>query len=361
MPPAARANGQATPTPTTPAAGGQRTTPDPGQREALQREALPAGSGTIDEPDESTEVEDTLEAFRQLSGEAENAPQPRELAPEPVDEFQPGPDDQGFPDPTAAPTPTEPPIEAREAPQPAPPAVEQPPAGVQPVAPAAPTVAPAPAQPETDPQTVFQEMSRQLDENLGAFQTALADRVYTISDKDLDDLQTDPKKVYAQMMARVHINAVSSVMRTVAQQMPVVVSGMLRAHAQNQAAEGRFWDSYPQLNRTDPRQRQLVGQIARTVRALNPQMTEADMVRLTGTQAVVMLGLQGQPGAVPPAQPQAAPQMPGRRVRQTPAAYQPAAARAQPAAPQAPRRNQWDVMAQLMQYDNQGVFDPSSG
>ena len=92
---------------------------------------------------------------------------------------------------------------------------------------------------------------------------------------------------------------------------------------------------------------------------MNPNMSEADMVRMTGAQAVVMLGLQGAPVARAP-QPPPPPQMPGRRVRQTPAPYQPAAARAQGGPPQGRQnRNQWDVMAQLMQYDNQGMFDPN--
>src|SRR5215831_956123 len=231
MPPAARPNGQGTPTQTTPQGGPTRTEP---QREALDRSQLPAGSGEIDAPDETGEVEETLEAFRQLSGEAETQPQPREPAPEPVDEYQPGPEDEGFPDPLAAPTADAPPVEAREAPQPGqPPATAQPPEA-QPAVPQAPVPPPAPAA-EPDPQVTFQTLSQQLDENLGAFQNVLAERVYQISDKDLDDLQTEPKKVYSQMMARVHINAVSSVMRTVAQQMPVVVAGMLRAHTMNQA------------------------------------------------------------------------------------------------------------------------------
>jgi hypothetical protein len=326
---------------------------------AIPRDQLPAGSGTIDEPDETSEVEETLEAFRQLSGEAENAPaQPPPAASDPEqDEYAPVPEDEGFSLPLGEPTAEAPPVEAREAPQPGQPPVEQQPPEVQPVPPQAAPAAPAPAA-EPDPQATFTELSRQLDENLGAFQQALADRVYTISDKDLDELQTNPKAVYAQMMARVHINAVSSVMRTVAQQMPVVVAGMLQAQARNSEAEGRFWSAYPQLNKGDPNVRQLVGRIARTVRAMNPNMPEGDMVRMTGAQAIVMMGLQGQ-AAPRAAQPPAPPQMPGRRVRQAPAPYQPAAARTQGGTPQRPNRNQWDVMAQLMQYDNQGMFDPN--
>lgn len=327
---------------------------------AIPRDQLPAGSGQIDEPDSGSEIEETLEAFRQLSGEAEDAPpaQPPQGASDPEqDDYAPVPEDEGFTVPLGEPTAEAPPVEAREAPQPGQPPVEQQPPEVQPAAPMAPPQAAAPVPQEPDPQTTFNELSRQLDENLGAFQNALAERVYTISDKDLDELQTNPKAVYAQMMAKVHINAVSSVMRTVAQQMPVVVAGMLQAQARNSEAEGRFWAAYPQLNKGDPHQRQLVGRIARTVRAMNPNMPEADMVRMTGAQAVVMLGLQGAPVARAPQAPPP-PQMPGRRVRQAPAPYQPAAAKTQGGTPQQrSNRNQWDVMAQLMQYDNQGVFD----
>ena len=328
-------------------------------RPPIPRDELPAGSGTIDEGDPQDEIQETLEAFRQLSGEAEaegQAPPPATEDPG-QDEFVPAPGDEGFADPLREPTPEPPPVEAREAPQPVPPQEAPVPTEAQLAVPTAPPQPGAPAQQEPDPYQTFHSLSQQLDENLGAFQSALADRVYTISDKDLDDLQTDPKRVYAQMMARVHINAVSSVMRTVAQQMPVVVSGMLRAHSANTEAEGRFWQQYPQLNKTDPNVRQLVGRIARTVRAMNPQMAETDMVRMTGAQAIVMLGLQGAPTAAPRAAPP--PQMPGRQVRTTPAAYQPAAAKAQGGTPQRSSRNQWDVMAQLMQYDNQGVFDPN--
>lgn len=328
-------------------------------RPAIPRDELPAGSGTIDEPDSTSEVEETLEAFRQLSGEAENAPPPERAQPDPEgDEYSPVPGDEGFSLPEGEPTAEPPVVESREAPQPETSPQAPVPPEAQPVQPAAAQPPLPPPAPEPDPQVTFNELSRQLDENLGAFQNALAERVYQISDKELDELQTNPKQVYAQMMARVHINAVSSVMRTVAQQMPVVVSGMLRAHTMNQAAEGRFWDSYPQLNKGDPNVRQLVGRIARTVRAMNPQMAEADMVRMTGAQAVVMLGLHGAPAAARPTAPPP-PQMPGRQVRRTQPAYQPAAAKAQGGTPQRANRNQWDVMAQLMQYDNQGMFDPN--
>jgi hypothetical protein len=345
---------------TTPAGGRQTTTDLAAVRAAIPRESLPPGSGEIDAPDEVDEVEETLEAFRQLNGEAEDGPPSRDpgesVAEGDDDVLQVSPDDQfsvpGLEETPAAPA-AAPTVEA-----------PQPPVETQPEAtPTAPQVAPtatAPSPQGEAPEVTFQQTAQLLDANIADIQKRLAEQVYTISDKDLDELQSDPKKVYARMMAQVHINAVSSVMRTIAQQMPVVVSGMLRAQELNSQAQDRFWGAFPQLNKSDPQHRQLVGTIAKNIRATNPNLSEADAIRFTGAQAVVMLGLQGAPAAQPPAR-RAAPQMPGRQVRQTQPAYSPAAARASPGAPgTAPKRNQWDLMSSLIQLDNQGRFDPAS-
>jgi hypothetical protein len=352
-----------TPTRTTPAAGARATVE---AREPIDRDALPPGSGEIDPP-EAEDLEETLEAFRQLGGSAEDAaPAPAADAaaggndPGDEDDYQADPGDEGFAfpgseqpvegqeqEPVVAQQPT---VEPAQQPEPV---VAQPAAGTQPAA------APAVAQAAPEQPVTFQSLSEGLEQNLSVIRDKLASDVYTVSDKQLEELATDPKKVYSQMMANVHMNAVSSVMRVVASNLPNVVMGMMKAQQRNAEAENRFWKQFPGLDRTNPQHRSTVATVAQNVRAMNPQMAEADMVRFTAAQAAVMLGVAGVPVQPQPNARPRAPQMPGRQVRQTPQAYS-AAGSKQPgarAAP-APARNQWDLMTSLIQMGDQGRFDP---
>lgn len=356
---APRAAAQARQT-TTPAAGPTTTDDLPADRRA----ALPPGDGELDAPDDNEEIEQTLEAFRQLSGEGQDIAPRVAIEPDPADPDyeQPVPGEEdgiSFPQEVVPPgTTAQPTVEATPV-APVAPAAE--PVEQQPTA-APSTVAPqAPAPAESRPEAIFAEMAQGLQQHEAVFRDRLAAEAYALTDKDIDELNTDPKSAFAKMAARVHVNAVSSVMRTMAQQMPVVVMGMLKAVKANDEAQDRFWSAYPNLNKNDPQHKQMVSNIARNVRTLNPNMSEADMVRYTGAQALVMLGL---PQVAPAAQQQRprAPSMPGRQVRQTATPYAPAGAKT--TGGQAPNgqanRNQWDLMSSLIEMDNRGVFDPRS-
>jgi len=316
----------------------------------------------VDEPDPVDEVEETLEAFRQMSGATEGSsaaesgrdPQDDSYDPEVAQEGDfpfPG---QERPPEVAAPE-EEVVVEPPQTPTAPAEGTQAPPVAAQPAA-----TAPQPPLPTgtqvPSPEVTFRELASQLDANLGQITDVLATQVYNVSDKDLDDLQSNPKAVYGRMMARVHVNAVSSVMRTLAQQIPVVVHGMMQAVRANDQAEGRFWNQYPQLDRNNPQHRQTVATIARNVRAMNPTMSEGDMVRFTGAQAAVMLGVAGT--AAPPRRP-GPPSMPGRQVRQVAPSYSAAGTRAQAGPPGIPQRGQWDLMTSLIQMENAGRFDPT--
>lgn len=355
-------NGQ-TPTRTTPAAGPRQTVE---ARESIPRDQLPAGSGEIDPP-EAEDLEDTLEAFRQLGGSAEDVAPAANVAEgggsDPGDEddsYQADLGDEGFTFPGS-----EQPVEGQEqepvvAQQPTEQPAQQPePTVAQPVPGTAPAA--APSAPQAQPEQVsFQSLSEGLEQNLNVIRDRLASEVYTVSDRQLEELATDPKKVYAHMMANVHMNAVSSVMRVVASNLPNVVMGMMKAQQRNAEAENRFWKQFPGLDRTNSQHRQTVATIAQNVRATNPQMAEADMVRFTAAQAAVMLGVAGVPITPQSNGRPRAPQMPGRQVRQTPQAYSAAGAKQPGARTAPPSRNQWDLMTSLIQMGDQGRFDPPS-
>lgn len=347
-------NGQ-TPRQTTPAAG-PKPTGDPSERAPIDRSSLPPGSGELDAPNEGEEIEQTLEAFRELSGAEYQAPpiEDRQQDPGDEDDFQAAPGDEGFTFPGSEPV--------QEVVEGEPGGTQPPPAEpLQPAAPVqtqqAPGTAPAaaPAVSTAQPEVSFQDLSAGLEQNLEAMLPVLA-KSYVPSDADMELLATDPKAAYSKMSARVHLNAVSSVMRVVAQQLPVVVNGMMQAVQRNQEAENRFWNQFPSMDRSNPTHRSTVAAVARNVRAMNPNMAEAEMVRFTAYTAAAMLGLPLTAAQPQPAR-RAAPQMPGRQVRQTPPAYS-AAGSKQPGSRISPtQRNPWDVMASLIQMGDQGRFD----
>lgn len=217
-----------------------------------------------------------------------------------------------------------------------------------------------PQPPAARPDQVFNEIAVELGKAMPAIEQALAERDYAIDEKEWERLQElEPRQVYSLLQARVHARAVNSMMRVMAEQLPVVVNGLVRAHVANSRAVERFWTAYPQLNRKE--HGPVVRQMSQTMRALNPQMDEASLSRLVAFNAMLQLGIS--PQAVPPAPNSngaGAPvqiSQPGRQVRQVSAPYTPAGIGTAPASPAPPRRSQWDVMAETIEADDAGYFD----
>lgn len=190
---------------------------------------------------------------------------------------------------------------------------------------------------------------------------ALAEQVYPVSTEDVDAFLSGDGTKISQALARVHVNAVGSMMRVVSQQMPVWVSNMLQAHAKSRELEDSFWNANPHLDRT--KHKNIVLTAARAYRQMNPNASVDEMNQMVGAMAAVAakVVLPGNTAPQPTVQPNpAAPEVrtPGPRVRQAPAAFQPVGN-----APVASRgvknngNNAWSDLAFILQADQAGKLD----
>lgn len=243
-----------------------------------------------------------------------------------------------------------------------PPPVETPPVGTQPGAPAAtvaaetppPTVVAPPvpqssqaaqATPAANPEEVFQQLSTIIAQQKPAIVEAVAAGSYQLSQADVEAIQTEPEKILPRLMAQVHVNAVQAVMAHVAQQIGPTVMAHVQVSNRHRELEDSFYAQWPGLNRAV--HGELVTQVGRNYRAMNPNATVEEFTRFVGAQALAMAG-----GGVV-----AAPTVPAKVQR--PPAFTPAAPGrvAQPPAPARAQQNEWERFSEIIDADERGVFE----
>ena len=192
-----------------------------------------------------------------------------------------------------------------------------------------------------------------------AFVDALAKDAYAISDADMDAFLSGDSSKVSQALARVHVNAVGSVMKVVSQYMPIWVGNMLRVHQASSEREAQFWSAAPYLDKT--KHHALALTAARTVRQFNPNMESGEMNRMVAAMVAAAAGVQVTGAPSNPQQMHQTPQgvrTPGRVVRRTSPAFQPAGMQSiSGAAPPARSDNVWSNMADIVKADDSGLFD----
>lgn len=270
----------------------------------------------------------------------------------------------------------QPPVPAAQAAvPPAQTAVAQPPPVTTPTVPVAAAPSPAPAVSATqpsqsppgqtpavagvEPTSSFDDLAEQLTKQQETFVKALAGSQYKLTPEDVEAFHENPGEVIAKVAAQVQVATTASVMKVFAQQLPVVVNGLIQARNANQKHEDDFWNANPTLDRTA--HRQLAGQIMTNVRSHSPNMDTPTFIKTVGQ---IVAGLAGvQPGAVRPnggvsPQPQPRVSTPGPVVRQTGGAFVPGGAMgAPPSAHPAPLKGEWERLADLYQADESGAFE----
>lgn len=279
--------------------------------------------------------------------------------------------------PTSQPVPAaQSPVQSAETPAPtAPTATEPQPAVTTPTAPvvaaAPPPVAPSAPQPSQqappaggEPTLSLSQIAEELDKQQAKFVEALAGSQYKLSDEDINNFMEKPGEVIAKVAAQVQVATTKSVMKVFAEQLPVVVNGLIQARTQHQQAEDSFWSANPGLDRT--KHKDLVLQVSRNVRQMNPQMPADQFIKMVGAISAGMAGVQNaapprQNGAAPGVnrlQPQAQVSTPGPVVRQTGGAFVPGGAMgAPPSAHPAPQLSGWEALTELYLADERGEFD----
>ena len=207
-----------------------------------------------------------------------------------------------------------------------------------------PTAPPAPS--PNAPEEAFRVLSDAITRERPAIIDAVAAGQYQLTNEELTLVATEPEKVLPTLMARVHVNAVQGVLTHVAQQLPAVVGGMIKAQQMQADLENKFYSAWPQLDRT--KHDNVVRHLAATYRQMNPSASFEDITRIVGAQALFAAGIAPQ-AAVTPAAP-AAPV-----TRQVP--FQPAAAARTAAAPGRSEPGTWEKMAAIMAADDAGLIN----
>ena len=254
----------------------------------------------------------------------------------------------------------------------------QPPAVTTPTAPvvaapqAAPTVSagqpsttPPAEQPQVrspEPTASFDDLAEQITKQQDAFVKALAGQQYKLTEEDRELFLEKPEEVIAKVAAQVQVATTASVMKVFAQQLPVVVNGLIHARDRNQKYEDDFWGANPGLDRTA--HRQLVGQIMQNVRTHAPNMDAPTFIKTVGQIVGGLAGVQPTAarapsnGQHPAVNPQPRVSTPGPVVRQTGGAFVPGGAMgAPPSAHPAPQLSEWERLTALYQADESGAFE----
>lgn len=219
----------------------------------------------------------------------------------------------------------------------------------------------AQAQEEAIRRDPFQYQADLIRQSEAAFIDTLAKQTYAISDQDMDAFLSGDSSKVSQALARVHVNAVGSVMRVVSQYMPIWVGNMIKLHSSAREAEDTFWNNAPHLDRV--KHRDLAHSAARAVRQHNPNITTEELGRMVAAMVAAAAGVQpGAPAATSnPAgmhQTHQGVRTPGRVVRRVPGAFQPAGMQGTPNnSPPGVIDSPWAMASEIIRADDQGVFD----
>lgn len=290
-----------------------------------------------------------LEAFEQLQIDDE---------PEMAPEIPPGADTQQAVPPVAI-APLEQPPVAPASTQVAPPPGPTPPVQQAAQPPAQPTVAQTPSQPQAPqapvaasgtPTDDFDAISKALGEQEEQFTQALAQQVYKLSEKELEQVQTDPGAIIPQLMARAQVRTMASAMKVFSQQMPKYINAALEQRTKVEQNKAQFWNVLKQKGFDQERHLALANFVVPQVRQANPQLGGQGFLDLVANEMLrVVGGALAQQQAQPPAAQVV--RTPGPVVRNgaTPPGYRPIGANsAPPGMLPGAQKGEWEIAFEEM-------------
>lgn len=209
------------------------------------------------------------------------------------------------------------------------------------------------AEPSVGNQGGFESLADELLKQRDNFVKVLAEKQYKLTDEDRELFNENPSALIQKVAAQVQVETTASVMRVFAQQLPVVVNGLMQARQKSSESEDRFWAANPSLDKT--KHKGVVYEVMKTVRALNPKMDADTFIKTVGGYAALQAGVQP---STPSAAPRAVVSTPGPVVRNVSPAFQAVGAHAAPASSHpTPQKGEWERLAELIHLDNSGAFD----
>jgi hypothetical protein len=167
-----------------------------------------------------------------------------------------------------------------------------------PVAPAA-TPTPQAAAPDGNP---FAQLGQAVRANRAALEAQVAAQ-QTFTPEQIQEFHEAPEKFLPKLVAKIQLDMVENTFGALAQQIPVAVSSVMAIERESAKLEDAFFGRWPQLQKGNPQHQAVIEHIGRAYVQANPQSTPEQRRVNIGAQAVVALNL------IPPAAPQATPQM----------------------------------------------------
>lgn len=208
-----------------------------------------------------------------------------------------------------------------------PPAATQPPAQT-PVPAPAPTSPPTPSQePPVQPSTSYAEWREKQLEGLV--------KHYAFDDATSTQLLTEPEVVLPQLAAKLHMEVVEHVMRSVQTAVPQWIQAFNQTQTVEKSAEEAFFSANPDLK--DPAYKNAILQMGMAYRQMNPNAPASEAVKVIGNMVRSAMGLNP---TIPPqqvTQPAAQAQAP---------VFIPARGGGGGAVPQPVTNNPWAVLAE---------------
>lgn len=139
-------------------------------------------------------------------------------------------------------------------------------------------------------------------------QVAGLEKFYTFDDETSAQLLSEPEVVLPKLAAKLHMEVVEHVMRSVATAMPRWIEGVQQSQMIETTAENAFYGANPDLK--DPAYRNVVLQMGMAYRQMNPSAPAEEAVKVIGNMVRSVMGLTSpaplSADNVTPAAPQAA-------------------------------------------------------
>lgn len=157
---------------------------------------------------------------------------------------------------------------------------------------------PVPTEPQKSPEVRMDspgELAQLLNQNRDKLIQDLATSHFALSPQEVEALQEDAVTAIPRLLAKTHIDAVSTALTHMANLVPKMIEFHMRSTRANEKAQKAFFDANPGLDPT--KHGNEVTRLARLYRAANPGASLDDVIRDVG--AMAMTTLKVTPPAAP--------------------------------------------------------------
>ena len=181
---------------------------------------------------------------------------------------------------------------------------------------------------EVEPPTTVQDLLDSFENKESEIVDALAQARYSLSQEDIDLLETDASAAVPKLLAKAHLQAVGASLKYMQALVPSMVQQQTMAMNTAREAETAFFDAFPALRE----HRAEALKAAQTYRSVYPKASRDEMIQNVGAVVMQKLGLSAQPPVAQNTPPAPKPSQPPHR---------PAGAVGSPVTAAPPQANPW--------------------